>query len=219
MTIKSLGAVVAAHLGLLAAVAPPSLHADTVIQTTGVSNPPTIGGSVDAIIAQSWTTSIPYQNVSISAEIGGDSSGSITAYLTDLIGPTATVANEIASPVTVSSLSQPHALTLLFSGLSLPAQTYYLVLSGPTGSTQYWISGTTTTLGSGVTTTTEYCSNNIPGNLCQGDNPAFPPGSTFFHDTLHMDITVTGDSSVPEPFSWVLVSVGLAGLIWRRLSA
>jgi hypothetical protein len=216
MTIKSLGAVMAAHLGLLFAAASPSLRADTLIQTTGVSNAPTIGGSPDAIIAQPWTTSLNYQNVSISAEIGG--TGSITAYLTNLIGPTATVANDVTSPVTVSSLALPHGLTLLFSGLSLPAGTYYLVLSGPTGTSPGWISGTTTTLGAGVTTTTEYCSNNL-GTGCLADNPAFPPGSTFAHDTLNMDITVTGDSSAPEPFSWVLVSVGLAGLIWRRLSA
>src|SRR5204863_8662304 len=54
-----------------------------------------------------------------------------TAFLTTRVGPGATIADEVARyNYTVTSPLFPHELKTLFSGLTLGAGTYYLIISG-----------------------------------------------------------------------------------------
>lgn len=84
-----------------------------------------------------------FQEVSVSAEIDPNGNGSThtaigTAYLTTRIGPGTTTANQLASvPFSVTGIDTP-VLTTLFSGLTLGAGTYYLVLSSPPNESAGW---------------------------------------------------------------------------------
>ena len=81
-------------------------------------------------LAQSWTQTSEYDNVSISAAFAnflGDAGNSVTAYLTSSIGPSTTSA---IATTTVSEPASGDAMVSLFSGLDLTAGTYYLVLQG-----------------------------------------------------------------------------------------
>jgi len=72
----------------------------------------------------------------------------LTAYLTNSLGPGTTSANEIAR--TDITLTNPYPTTAtLFSGLNLPAGTYFLVVGGTTGG-QWLTSQTGPAIASGV---------------------------------------------------------------------
>jgi hypothetical protein len=95
--------------------------------------------SVNPENAVDWTTVVPFTNVTISASFGSSSftlPGNGTVYLTDKIGPGTTTADEIAR---VSLTNVPLATfatlpTVLFTGLTLTAGTYYLVEASDAGS-------------------------------------------------------------------------------------
>jgi hypothetical protein len=192
----------------------PSAFATTIYSVTG---PPAgtgeLGGSFEVVIEVGWTAASAYTNVSISAQVGGLPPDSITAYLTTAIGATATSATEVTTPFTFSPATDDESDTL-FSGLSLPAGTYFLVLYGSFTGTQGWVSTTSPT----VMTDTRVNAN--PAHVASEGNGSpdnvYPPGSTFA--TIienNLIFTVTG-SSVPEPSSMVLALSGLAGLLIAR---
>lgn len=74
-------------------------------------------------LASSWTFSVDYTDVSISAAFN---EGDGYAYLMRAVGPGITVAQEVSSG-SFSSSGEP---TLIFSGLDLSAGTYHLVVQG-----------------------------------------------------------------------------------------
>ena len=98
-----------------------------------------LGGSENEIIAQSFSSAIPYSNVTIAVEIGSASAqfAQGTAWLTTRIGPGTTAADIQATTGFTAPLANDHnvvpPLTVLFNGLSLSSGTYYLVLEAPAG--------------------------------------------------------------------------------------
>jgi hypothetical protein len=176
-----------------------------------------LGGSgPDQVLVSSWTQTGSYMNVSISAELGnssnyGNSGGdAISVYLTNQIGPGTTVANQIAS-TSVSPATVDETDTL-FTGLSLGAGTYYLVLGAPGQFAEWYGTGSpTVTTDSGVTGNFDSFADK-PSNT---PNDSFPPASNFDsnpadnNNNLLMTVTGNAVSAAPEPSTIVLA--GLAG--------
>ncbi|HEV2688111.1 MAG TPA: hypothetical protein VGV35_06140, partial [Bryobacteraceae bacterium] len=112
-----------------------ALHAATAFNVTGPS-PFTISGEIADVL--SFTLANPYTNVTITmpfADItgGGPIGGTEgTVFLTNQIGAGTTVANQIAVPVTISGLSAAFSTRTLFTGLTLPAGTYFVVVARTT---------------------------------------------------------------------------------------
>jgi hypothetical protein len=189
--------------------------AGTIISVTGTPNDFSfsVGGSgADQVLASSWTQTGSYDNVSISAVLANGAT--MSAFLTDKIGPGTTASDVIAS-TSVTPSTAPETDTI-FSGLSLGAGSYYLVLAVPGGATLGGWYGTdpatvTTTTDAGVTGALDAFADK-PSNL---PDDAFPPDSAFDATPGDNDenllFTVTGDavSATPEPSSFILL--GLAG--------
>ena len=189
---------------LVAAALPAS--AATVITRSGA---PTFfdGGFAKTSFYSSWTQSAgnAYIAVTVAAEIcsiGGVTTGTATAFLTNAIGPGTTVANQIATaPVSVTGATAcgtSSALTTIFTGLSLPAGTYYLVFSNMNanfGWTQN-IVAPTETLGTGVTSNVDAFETGGPG--------PYPPADVYTAyniagATKNFLFSVTGTLFVPPP--------------------
>jgi hypothetical protein len=189
--------------------------AATIESITGTPNnfSYTIGGSgADQILASGWTQTGSYDNVSISAVLA--SGTTISAFLTDRLGPGTTAADVLQSTsITPSSSLETDTI---FTGLSLGAGNYYLILAAPgsiVNAGWYGTASATVTTDVGVTGNIDAFADN-PSNT---PDDAFPPDSAF--DTSAADnsgvnllMTVSGDavSATPEPSSLVLI--GLAGL-------
>jgi hypothetical protein len=179
-----------------------SLNAQiTVVQRSG---PQTSGYSIFAnqALGTTWSQTGAFSGVSVFATIGGGPATGF-AYLTNKVGPgTTAAANEIAS----TPVSFPVASTenQLFSGLSLPAGTYYLTLAGTAGS---WGGTNTPTVNkaAGVTLFADY-DTFTPA--------AYPPSSSFFMGTsTNLIFRVT--AAVPEssPAVQFLFGGGLLALL------
>jgi hypothetical protein len=178
-------------------------------------DPPPGGVTFEARVwAASWTSAGEYQNVSIDAWVAGSNlfpstSTTLEAYLMTQIGPGTTVAQEVASvtvPVllTNSSWSQ----IALFSGLTLPAGSYYLVLREPLNA-GYWgiCNGTCTPITAGDVT--------LNPDQVAFVGPAYYPESAFQSViTSTLAYSVTGDAvgEVPEPSSLALTVLSLSVL-------
>jgi len=160
----------------------------------------------------SWTMTQAFTNVAISAEIF--SAFSVDAYLTDSIGPGTTVADEIASASSI--LPSFPAYTTLFSGLSLPAGTYHVLLLD-VSSTGRWVGDASPVLATDPSVTTLNAFSFTPG--------AYPPDYTSYQDlgTPGIHFTVTGTPAgdvIPEPSTFGLLGLGLAATAaakWRRV--
>src|ERR1700678_390910 len=118
----------------------------TVVDVTGPSgNFATVSNFPDGV---SWTSSVGYNDVSISAELF-DFGGAITAdaILTTALGSGTTVASQVAE--TEFSINSS-GLVLIFSGLNLSPGTYYLTLANFSGEVGWtYSSSDTSTLGAG----------------------------------------------------------------------
>jgi MYXO-CTERM domain-containing protein len=178
------------------------------------------------ILERSWTQSGAYEAVSIYTAVyavsGTTTSTGGNAYLTDAIGPgTASLiaSNSFSFPTyadeafgRVASTADP---LLLFSGLSLPAGTYHLVIAADEPVLAAW----TTLLGGASVSAPDvtadddsfYYSNVSTG----GQNFAFPPASSFgVSGGAIYGFRVVGEP-VPEPSGWATGLAALAVLAHR----
>jgi hypothetical protein len=178
----------AAGLFLIAAL--PAFAATIVTVSGGTGSSSGVGEAY-----ATWTQTSAYSNVTITANLfsnGGTATG--TAFLTTAVGPGATSATQIATtPISISNLTGTPIQ--LFTGLTLPAGTYYLVIYA-SGIDLVWqgLDGTvTTTFGTGVTNSVTYAGNNT-------ENGGYPPGSVFnAPSSYYLQFSATGTLSVPPP--------------------
>jgi hypothetical protein len=197
------------------------LWADPIITTNGTPN---TGSGIDPsqFMVLQFTLGSNYNNVAISAALASFASGdSGTAFLTNQIGPGTTVANQLATTnfnfALVSDLTTLVDVPL-FSGLTLNAGTYDVVLTGPSPINDL-ISrnqSATYTTAAGASVATGFANT---GNI----DTTYSPASTFTleGDTgLPLFFTVTGNqpNTVPEPSYAVLLLAGLGAMLlrWRR---
>jgi hypothetical protein len=168
---------------------------------------------------ESFTTTTAYSNVTIALNLFnlGPSAALATAYLSNAVGPGAT-AIATSSPASVPGTGVQANFTV-FSGLNLPAGTYYVVVAGNLNCDVAGIAWSQSTgspaLGPGVTLNGE-------GNTSPFDgtpNVSNPPASTFVANAANFSILVTGTAggapaptTTPIPPSIVLEVTGLAGL-------
>lgn len=198
----------------------------TPLSSAAIENFP-VGATNDVQFeAAGFTTAGAYTNVSVSVIVGCVycselESVSISAYLTTAIGPTETIADQIAT----STIAVPGGqfVDAAFSGLSLGPGTYYLTLAVPTPQTNiaYWFgsqNGTTITTDSGVTFDGDNFADYFFPGILDSIDQANPPASsfTFFGQPvdagLSFDVSGERASLTPEPSSLLLLASGLAGL-------
>lgn len=171
-----------------------SSHAATVVSVTGYDG--TTGSSDNLALSTSWTSTIGYTGVNITANLAGFGGGSTVAYLTTKVGSGTTVADQVAT-VTLS-LSPAMTTVTLFNDLSLAAGTHYLTIRNSGGVDTMWAIGTAVATGSGVTS--------APA-LYGGPIGAYAPASSNTALGHQLVYTVTG-TAVPEPSA---IGIALAG--------
>lgn len=195
-------------------------RAVTLISLGPADPPPSVsaGYPLNNVWAASWTLASGYQNVAISAWLGtasGFTNPTLEAYVTTQIGVGSLPSSGIAS------LQSPFSLTnaawtevLLFSNLTLPAGTYYLVLHDP-GWTTAW-GGCSGTCAAAT----------APGVTLNADQAAFAgplyrPASDFGSAGQSLSYRVTGDplADTPEPSTALLAAPVLAFWLLRRRQA
>jgi hypothetical protein len=158
------------------------VNAGAILQVSGPVDGSVAGGNPDQFgnypfMVVSWNQANAYNSVSISFSGNGTvSTATGTAYLTTLMGPGTTMADEIASAA-FSAPAGPSSPISLFSGLNLFAGSYYLMVFADPGSQIAWdaTNSPSTTLGTGVTL-------NFPtadGEYFSGDGAyaPYPPAS------------------------------------------
>ncbi len=152
----------------------------------------------------SWTSAAAYSNVTVAGELGAQGpSPLISAYLTNAIGPGTTVANQIGHVVSVAPSPGPTLFTL-FTGLSLAAGTYYLVISGPDNDIALWFptpGAPTISKAPGVVLNDYGFANDNLGAI----DPVYTPASVFQRAALNAKFTVTG-TLIPEPSTGLLAA-------------
>jgi hypothetical protein len=153
-------------------------------------------------LVSSWTQG-DASNESISAYLNG--TGDFGFQLTTAVGPTATASEIVTSKIMTLGQGSFDWLQV-FSGLTLPANTYYLTAYGIGDAGGSW---------------PELVNPTVVGSLGGefyanggGQNSSDPYRSTMNSTVLSMGILVQGDASaVPEPSSMVFVATALTGLI------
>ena len=218
-----------ATLGLVLAG---SAQAANIYNVTG---PSPFGFQNQHVLYVSWSQSITYTNVSISVPLqDGSSGGPIagvegTMYLVNQIGPGTTPANNAAPPIPISGLSATFTNIQLWTGLTLPPGTYYLVFASANNnpmslSPEGVSSPVTLTAGLGIAQGFEAGVTDI-NNI-----GAFPPANAFNAGVsgANIAVSVTGDTNQVPPAPPVVQApalgvLGLASLailllvgVWRR---
>jgi len=189
-----------------------ALHGANILNVTGTSN---FGFTGQPAFVIGWNQSTPYTGVTIAMPLEDNTPTPLTGvegtvYLVNSIGPGTTSANQVAAPVSVSGLTGSFGSITLFSGLTLPAGNYYVVLvptntnpmsSSPEGQSS---ANTVTTTGASVTA----LGAGVPSSPLAG----YPPASSVTLSSGNIDISVTGTQApnlTPAPSSLILVSIGL----------
>lgn len=204
---------IALGLPLLLCAAAAPINATTIVSVTGPAD-----GQQTVLLAQiigsSWSQTANYVDVNIVAQTGGDCGlsgrGPCGAmYLTNAIGPSATPSNVIAS--TSLQTFRSSGLNTIFTGLTLPANTYYLLLfNGSTETEPYWATSSAPILATdtGVSPTGSFIT------ASGGSDYLFPPGSAVTSLNANLEYTVTGTpAAIPEPSSRGLAIAGLLVLL------
>ena len=179
------------------------------VSAANTANEQDVRLDANSVVAVHWTQPAAYNNVTVSAKLyctpctGKSDASYADAYLTTQIGPTVTTAQQIAyARVKVSGT---RSFVTLFSGLTLPAGDYYLVIYSPLAS-QSGSSGSSTvpalawvgTSDANVVTAAVpgasrenmlIYSNNSGGMLI---NAKFPPSSFFFRSPTTASYDLTG---------------------------
>jgi hypothetical protein len=201
---------------ILAAVA---ANAATIV---GVSGPVDFSGSIAQdvqVITVGFTTGQAYNDVSFSAYIRGPVAESYTAYLTTAIGPGTTVANQVASITGNLPGANPGGLTTIFTGLNLPADTYYVTIYQTASGGGSWSSTETP-----LTTALPGSFHTFSGYfITNGAAVVYAPASPFVDleaNTGRRLLYSLDTSTVPEPGTWMSgVGVVLIALAYRRRMA
>jgi len=182
--------------------------------------------------AVGFLTSIDYINVDISISLTSFSAvgeWDLDSYITTQIGPGTTIADEIANAsqhvsIPSSPFSPPLLITpyTLFSGLTLPAGTYYLTVRGTyvSGGSAGWIASPNADLNVVADTGASIVAANLGGIVID----PYPPASLFLDSSSGTNgsglwFTVTGDAveGVPEPYTIALCFGGLLVLVGGQL--
>jgi hypothetical protein len=200
MTKKILGLLIA---GLMTAWSATKASAIEIASRVGGPGPV----NINVASAIQFTTSDVFENVTIEALISASSGlpGSGTVYLTTSFGPGTTVADEIVHVTLtgIAFITPATPLTLLFSGLTLAPDTYFLILAsefGHPGLGWAQTASPTTTTAAGVT---------IGADLASTGLAAYAPASASFEVTGARQFRVTGDPvAVPEPSTLALMAMG-----------
>ena len=172
----------------------------------------------DTAQAAAFQTTIPYSSVSISMPLTDETqAGPIhgtegTVYLMNSIGPGTTSANEVAPPFTVSGLTSNYTNVTLWSGLTLPPGTYYVVVVASNPSPNLSLSAAATAPGAQIISTGAGVSD--AGSRVTSALAGFSPASNFggFNPPGQIFLTVTGNPPVP-PGSTPLPSTGILALV------
>lgn len=201
----------------LASLALPAT-ATTILSVSGPHGSTLSLGSTHQALVASWSSTSAYSGVSVSFQSNfGPFTG--TAYLMTQIGPGTTSAQQVAV-ASYSAASATPALTNLFSGLTLGAGTYYLVLTSNSAGgwdTPYTAGPAVVSLAPGVTRGAQFIVNDGNG---VPDLSYFPASSfSALNAVYDLELEVTG-SLVPEPSRLLLLGLGFALLprILRRSS-
>lgn len=214
MTFPKLSAAV-----YLAALCALPAAADTILSTgVGTGGGPALNSG--QYVTQGWTQTANYTDVDISVALNSWSPGQgfhIDAYLTNTVGSATT-------PLATDSISDstPTPVTyLLFSGLTLPAGTYYVTLAStdnnPAGALWPYecLGGCQPVTDTGVILLDQqYADNQNHGLL----NTSDPYESIFIDGGTPVNITVTGIPLLPEPATIVMAAgaLGLLAFLKRR---
>lgn len=168
-------------------------NAATIVSDTGAAFTSYSLGPSDAWTV-SWSSTSGFRDVAVTARVTrfGNVGATGTAYLTTKIGAGTTASDEVA----VASFAFPEsgADVTLFSGLILPAGTYYLTLVAAQGGNS-WLGGDAvnpppTVTGNGVI---------LNGQSYASLIETYPPGSTFTAsaNTSHLLFSVDGIAALP----------------------
>ncbi len=177
-----------------------SVLADNLLDNTGL-----LLGAGPSTLAIEFTTPVEYRGVTISGHYRDFMHPStLTAWLTTRIGPDFTVTDQLAT-TTLDPGPAFDALTPVFSGLTLPAGTYYFVVTG------------TRWLDARGSSSNPFHVVTAPGVSFQEltASGSGPTGVDFGTSALNWNFEIT--EGTPEPAGFALVTLGLAGIMaWSR---
>lgn len=213
-------AIAGTFLFIIIAVASPNARASLLVSVSGqpdVNNSPSIDNN--QFIAIEWTATQSYSNVTISADLFDASNytgSAIIAYLTSAIGSNATGGNGFISDVSDMPSSSP-TFTNLFSGLTLSAGNYYLILAPySVADVSNWTATSAATINTDSSVTFDGELGASP-NFGGAFNSSYPPASDFVPiGNESVLFQVTGDV-VPEPSNlFALAAMALLGRRFHR---
>jgi hypothetical protein len=146
-------------------------------------------------------------NVTISALISGPAAETVDAWLTTSVGPGTTAADVVTS-TTLNFPGFPAAMTPIFSGLSLPAGTYYLTLYNAASTSGAW----SATDAPAITTAAGAAHVFSGYHILMPPPSPFAPAETYvalFGQATHLIYDVS-TAEIPEPGTF---AAGLAVLL------
>jgi hypothetical protein len=196
-------------------------RADTIVSSGGAAYGfYSVGGSFPDYLGVSWSESVTYSKVTISAFIYTDPFNpnyrAGTAYLTTSIGPGTTPQVDQVAQTTFTV--PPYSLTaqpfVVFSGLTLAPGTYYVLIGGPQNATEYydWSASYSPVVntGSGISNV------HFLQALGNGVDPLYPPALPVGSPSETPLLTIA--TPVPEPAStgFVIVALVVIGFVLLR---
>lgn len=190
-----------------------ALHAGNLLTVTGTSPS---GFYNQTSFVWGWSQAATYTNVTITMPLEDETTpnpiGGVegTVYLMNQIGAGTTSANQVVAPFQISGLTASYTTVTLFSGLTLPAGNYYLVLV-PTAVSPMTASPAEVSTGQVVTTGPSVA---VIGDGATISLASYPPATTITLQTPdNLFLSITGNASIPNtpaPSSLILLLTGLA---------